>query len=250
MIIQPYSHQEALVQFPVQYELGDGLITLYPLTLGAVIDLNRALRSEFLSQLEDKGLSGQESIDYHSNLLKIVDGMNFETGKGREFFFSSTKLLIPFVRHLCRFNEEWSESRLSRILFPFGAVEEDGLVKIIEMKTAVTRQLPEPPSLNIRHKEPRYKATQEETEARIYKSFAEKFGWNWEQIQKLTEYQVFWYSYLFPEEREHIEEMDEMANKDNPPGTLPIPNNPNVKQITDPEEIRQWMMENMNKKQS
>ena len=247
MIIQPYSHQEALVQFPVQYELGDGTITLYPLTLGAVVDLNRTLRTSFLSQLEDSTLTGEEAVNYNANLLKIVEAMNFETGKGREFFFSSPKLLVYFVCHLCRFSEEWSESRLSSILFPYGTVEEAGLIRVIEMKTAVTRQLPEPPKLNIRHKEPRYKATQEETEARIYKSFAEKFGWNWEQIQKLTEYQVFWYSYLFPEEREHIEEMDEMANKDNPPGSIPPPSNPNVKQITDPEEIRAWMMENMKK---
>ena len=243
-MIKPYTHQEALAQFPVDYELGEDTITIYPLTLRSVIDVNQKVRSEFIRSLEDITLTGQELIDYNAQLYKISESMTFETGKGREFFISNPKLLVYFVRHLNRFSEEWSDSRLTSLLFPYGTVNESALLLVMEMKMAVTRKLPEMPTLNIQYKPPKYRATQEETEARIYKSFAEKFGWTYKDILELTEYQVFWYSYLYPEEREHIEEMDALSHKNDNGfnnSSLPISTNPNVKQITDPEEIRLWM---------
>jgi hypothetical protein len=246
-MIQPYTHQEALAQFPVSYPLGKDTITIYPLTLRAILDINRKLRTEFLTKLEDTEIQGKEAVEYNAKLLKIADTLNFESGEGREYFLNSPTILVHFVRHLCRFDDNWSEERLNKLLFPLGEVTNEALVLIIEMKTLVTRALPPFPKLDIQPREPKYKATQEEIEAKVFKSFAEKFGWNYNDVLDLTEYQIFWYSYLFPEEREHIEEMDALSSKNHTPGSLPTPTGANVRQITDPAEIQAWIKANMNK---
>lgn len=67
--------------------------------------------------------------------------------------------------------------------------------------------------MNVRHRKPRYRATRDEREARVFKQLPEKFGWGHGQVLALTEYQIFWHTYLYPEEREHLEDMDAMSSQ-------------------------------------
>ena len=85
---------------------------------------------------------------------------------------------------------------------------------VTEIRRAVYRSTPPAPKLNIPDKRPKYETTPEEGEVRIFKMLADKFGWTYRQVLDLTDYQIFWYTYMFPEEREHTEELYDIAHKD------------------------------------
>lgn len=253
-MIIPYTEQDALAQAPVYYKVGDEEVLIYPLRLGDLIKINGYVRNRYVRK-ETAGTEHLDSIsrrEFIDDFIKRIEGFDFLTGDGHLFFINDLPSLVFYVKHLLRFQDGWDDRRIQETFFP-GGVDDLALTRIVEMRLALYCETPPIPPLNITNKEPRYEATKEEQIARIYKKLADSYHWTWDQVLDLTEYQVYWYNHLFPEERQHIEEMDEMAHKNDrgPTGTgtsrVDVPYQPNTIHFNSPEEYEAWLAEKQSK---
>ncbi len=242
-MIVPYSHKFALAQVPVLYPYKDVVLRLYPLRLRDALDMDMWLQARFVKEyqnnialIEDKELRDE----FVKTLGQTIGRISLQNNNGYQLLWNNIDALCHFIYLLTR--GEWSEDRLSDLFFGEGLTSEV-LDTILEMRIAVWCDLPEIPKLNIVEKKPRYEHTEEELVARIYHTMATKYNWTYEQVLDLTEYQAFWYSYLFPEEREHYEEMDEMAHKTESASSRPandVPRKPGTIHFNSPDEYERW----------
>lgn len=250
-MIIPYTEQDALIQAPVYYKAGDEELLIYPLRLGDLIKLNGYIRYRYVT-IET---AGTEHLDDESrqlfidDFIKKLDGFDFLSGHGYKFFISDIPSLVYYIKSMVRFHPDWTDAKIRDVFFSNG-ITELALVRITEMRLAVHCEAPPNPTLNITDKPPKYEPTQEEMVAKVYKSLAEKYHWTYEQVMNLTDYQVHWYTHLFPEEREHIEDMDEMAHKNDRNGVtgtgssrVDVPYQPNTIHFNTPEEYEAWLAE-------
>lgn len=244
-LMLPYSHQEALTQAPVPFTVGGEKVKVYPLTYGALLDLNNQLRRRFFQQFDGQVelLPEAEQEDFIKPIIETAEKLDFQSGTGYQFFLSDLDLQVLLVWHLCRFQEEDKKNWIQGQIFPNG-LSQESLVLIFAMQRAVYRKLPPSPKLNIPDKRPKYEVNSEESDAKIFKLLGEKYHWSYRDVLNLTEYQVFWYTYLFPDEREHIEELEEIAHRnDNAgPGNGPdVPYQPGTLHFNSPEEYEAWL---------
>ncbi len=212
-LLLPYSHEAALGQLPVSYRINGVTLLLYPLTLRSALEMDQWLRQEYLRQYEGRivVLPESERNEFAATMLETTAKMTFQYGPGYQFFITNFDAMVRLVRYLCR--DKVKERKIRNVVF-FGGLTEKAIQAVTEMRLAVHRPIPPAPKLNIPSKQPKYETTQEEGEARIFKMLADKYGWTYRQVLDLTDYQVFWYTYMFPEEREHAEELHDIAHRD------------------------------------
>lgn len=243
-MIFPYPHTAALAQIPVPYPYKDEILNIYPLRLRDVLDMDMWLKSrvvlEYHHQIEL--LPPSEREEFVAGMSDIISDINGSSGRGYRFLWENESALLHLSVLLTR--GMVPEEHLRELLFPNGFSEE-AVDTITEMKRAVWRDLPPIPKLNIVEKKPRYEATKEESEARIYHMLAEKYHWTYEQILDLTDYQAFWFGYMFPEEREHYEDMDAMIHQSRVSmeannAEMPPAPKPGVIHFNSPEEYEAW----------
>ena len=251
-MIIPYTEQDALAQAPAYYHVGDETVLIYPMRIGDLLRVNGYVRDRYVMQ-ETAGiehLDSQIKREFIDDFLTKLEGFDFLTGDGQMFFLTDLPSMIYYVKHLMRFPEGWDDQRIQQVFFPKG-VGDLAVTRIAEMRIALFCETPPMPQLNITHKEPRYETTKEEQVARIYKKLADSFHWTYQQVLGLTDYQVYWYMHMFPEERQHVEEMDEMANKNGPTGTgssrVDVPYQPGTLHFNSPEEYEAWLAEKQSK---
>ena len=243
-MIFPYPHTAALAQVPVPYFYKGETIILHPLRLRDVLDMDMWMRSRVVKEYYEKIelFPPEEREEFVKEFGEKIAEIDTSTGKGNAILWRNSEALTHLVFLLTR--GELEEKKIRDLLFPNGFNKESVEV-VLEMKQAVWRDLPPIPELKIVEKKPRYEATKEENEARVYHMLAEKYHWTYEQILDLTDYQAFWFGYMFPEEREHYEDMDAMvqqsrasraARESEPP---PAPK-PGVIHFNSPEEYEAW----------
>ena len=249
-MIIPYTEQDALVQAPVYYKAGEEEVLIYPLRIGDLIRLNGYVRYRYIKK-ETEGIEHLENEirrEFIDDILTRIEGFDFLSGLGYRFFLSDLPSLLLYVRCLLRAEETTSDEWIRKTFFPNG-IDELAIIRIAEMRVALHIDTPPIPALNIENKPPKYETTKEEQVARIYKSLADKFHWTYKQVLDLTDYQIYWYTHLFPEEREHIEEMDEMSHKNDRGVTgtgtsrVDVPYQPNTLHFDSPEEYEAWLAE-------
>ena len=243
-MIFPYPHSAALAQMPVQYFYKGETLVLYPLRLRDVLDMDMWLKTRVVQEYYDKVelFPPGEREEFIKEIGEKIAEIDTSTGRGYTIMWRNADALVHLVVLLTRGKVE--ENKISELLFPNGFTEESSDV-VLEMKQAVWRDLPPIPKLNIVEKKPRYEATKEENEARVYHMLAEKYHWTYDQILDLTDYQAFWFGYMFPEEREHYEDLDAMVQQsratrmagDDAPDPAP---KPGVIHFGSPEEYEAW----------
>lgn len=248
-MIIPYTERDALIQAPVYYKVGSETVLIYPLRLGDIIKINGFVRYRYVLR-ETAGseyLDDEVKQEFIDDVIERLTDFDFLVGDWHRFFLSDLPSLVYYVRHILRSPSDWDDERIVKVFFPNG-ITDLALIRIAELRLSLHCDTPPIPKLNITDKPPRYEPTNEEQIARVYKSLADKFHWTYEQVMNLTEYQVYWYMHLFPEEREHIEEMDEMAHKNDRGGVtgtgtsrIDVPYQPNTLHFNTPEEYEAWL---------
>ena len=243
-MIFPYPHSAALAQVPVPYFYKDAVLLIYPLRLRDVLDMDMWLKSRVVKEYHDQVelLPPGEREEFVAGLSDIIAGINGSSGRGYRLLWSNADALLHLAVLLTRGVVE--EDRLRELIFPNGLTEESVDV-VTEMKRSVWRDLPPVPELKVVEKKPRYETTKEESEARIYHMLAEKYHWTYDQILDLTDYQAFWFGYMFPEEREHYEDIDAMIHQSKASlearGAEASPSpKPGVIHFNSPEEYEAW----------
>jgi len=241
-MIIPYSHRAALAQMPVTYYYKGESLLIYPLRLRDVLALDSWLQSRFVKEYYDRVdlVPEEERKEFVDQLGRIIAGISSQSDTGHRLLWGNSDAMCYLVHLLTR--GEWTEERAAGLFFPTGVTPEAQMA-IMEMRDSVWRETPEAPKLNITEKPPKYQHTPEELDARVYHAMASKYQWTYDQTLDLTDYQVFWYSYMFPEEREHYEEMDAMANKrpaSGNNGRPDVPYQPGTIHFSSPEEYEAW----------
>lgn len=243
-MIFPYPHSAALAQMPVPYFYKGESLTLYPLRLRDVLDMDMWLKSRIVKEYYEKVelFPPGEREEFIKEMGEKIAEIDISSGRGHVLLWRNSDALIHLVSLLTRGRVE--EKKIQELFFPNGFSDE-AVDAILEMKQAVWRDLPPIPKLNIVEKKPRYEATKEENEARVYHMLAEKYHWTYDQILDLTDYQAFWFGYMFPEEREHYEDLDAMAQQSrasrlsDESEPLPSPK-PGVIHFNSPAEYEAW----------
>lgn len=146
---------------------------------------------------------------------------------------------------LCRNNDQWPESRIKDIMFPNGQITENALIWLGEMQMAVRRDIPPVQQLPDSDKAP-LTYTPEESVVRIYRSLGEKYNWTYRQCLELTDYQVYWYLYMLPEDIARLNELNDMIAKNKETSGKSAGSNdtplPNIKKFDTPEEYEAWLV--------
>ena len=194
-------------------------------------------------------LPPSEREEFVAGMSDIISDINGSSGRGYRLLWSNVEALLHLVVLLTR--GQIPEQHLRELLFPNGFSGE-AVDIITEMKRAVWRDLPPVPELKVVEKKPRYETTKEESEARIYHMLATKYGWTYDQILDLTDYQAFWFGYMFPEEREHYEDLDAMVHQSRAAmeaggAEQPPSPKPGVIHFNSPEEYEAWKAKQNNK---
>ena len=229
-----------MAQTPVHYRLQDNVrtVVLYPIRQGDAIEFDNWLKYQYVYSLNHQVelLPPSERQPFIEGILNEVERFDHQYGKGNEYLLASIDGLVRYIALLTRY--QWQEPDIRAFFFPNDRISETALQIIDEMRLAVFRQIPpDPPQPNINRKRREY--NEEEAVVRIYRSLGEKYHWTYQQCLELTPYQVFWYLYLLPEEREQIEELHRLSKQNSdtfdkpelPPGTI---------RFNSPEEYEAW----------
>ena len=248
-MIFPYPHTSALAQVPVPYLFKKEVLMLYPLRLRDGLELDMFLRGLYLKNYGEKAKlipEGDRSA-FVADFGKTLSEISYQRGVGHSVLWGSQDAMVYLVYLLTR--KKVPEERLRELLFGNG-LDRESLTAVSEMYNAVICPTPPVPKLDIPSKKPKYESTRQEREARIYHTMAKEFRWTYEQVLDLTEYQIFWYLYLYPDEREHHEEMHAMAHRngdgDLEGGGAPT-STPGVIHFNSPEEYEAWKAKQANK---
>ena len=234
-MILPYSHKAALAQAPVPFQINDRTILLYPIRQGDAIQFDVWLQYQYAKQYGGQVnlLPPQERKAFIARILDEAE--KFDQYSGYRFIISNVDAMVRYVQILTRF--EWDEQDIRVTLFPDNEITDGTIATVDMMRTAVSRPIPpEPPQPNVNRKRREY--SDEESVVRIYRSIAEKYHWTYQQCLDLTPYQVFWYLYLMPEERELMEDMERMSKSKT---DIPHAFEPNVRRFNSPEEYEEWL---------
>ena len=231
-----------MAQIPVPYIFKDETFLVYPLRIRDTLDLDMFLRGLYVKGYGTRAKLIPESdrAAFLSDFGKTLSEISYQRGVGHSVLWGSPEAMSHLVFLLVR--GAVSEERIRKVFFGRG-LDRDSLTAISEMFNAVICPTPPVPKLNIPPRKPKYESTEKEREARIYHTMAKEFRWTYEQVLDLTEYQVFWYLYLFPDEREHHEEMHAMIHRNGDGGSegggAPT-STPGVIHFNSPEEYEAW----------
>lgn len=228
-----------MAQTPVPYMLGGDTLWLYPVRQCDHIKFNTWLQYQYAQSFKQKlDIVPPEDravmIDY---ILEVVANFDYETDEGQKFMRTSISALIEYAHILLR--GAVTKLYLQDILFKDNTITETSLQTFDEMRLAVFRPLPpDPPQPHTNQKRREY--TDDEAAIRIYRSLGEKYDWTYQQCLELTPYQVFWYLYLMPEEREQIEELQRLAIQNQSKfSEPPVPQG--AIHFNSPEEYEAWL---------
>lgn len=238
-----YSTQFALAQIPVSFRLGSGRILIHPLRLRDVLVMEAWLRDRFIEAYEERAslLDREEDREaFLAGVYPTVPTLSFMSGPGHDFLCTDLPSIVHLVWLMGRGLNGWTEER---VLEEFRRFDLDGAVSLmLKMRVSVWKEPPAQAKLAIADRRPKYEMTDDEVVARVYHSLADKFHWGYEQVLDLTEYQIAWYLHLFPEEREHIEELDAMSHRSERQanGNPDVPYQPGTIHFNSPEEYEAW----------
>lgn len=247
-MLLPYSHKSAMAQTPVPYTMpDDSIIMLYPATVGMIQEFTVWLQARYTAQFAPLIASMPDDVrpGFFETLYNGIATFDVTTGIGYAFLQTDADAMSRYIYMLARQPVDWSEERIKTLLFSQG-VTEYGLVHFTSIQMAVTRKLPESQPYPKTSKRKQREYTEEEAVVRVYRMLGEKYGWTYKQCLELTDYQIYWYLYMLPEEREQLEEMERMINESQskmsdsqlPSGTMM---NPNVIHFNTDEEYQAWL---------
>lgn len=245
-MLLPYSHKSAMAQTPVPYSMPDkSIIILYPATVGMLQEFTVWLQSRYVTQFAPLIAAMPDDVrpGFLETLFKGLDTFDASMGAGYAYLQTDAEAMSHYIYLLARQPADWTEDKIKTLLFPDGA-SDFGVLHFTSMKMAVSRTMPEPQPNPSSKKQREY--TDEEAVVRVYRMLGEKYGWTYKQCLELTEYQIYWYLYMLPEEKEQLEEMERMINEsrnqmpgtDIPSGTMV---NPNVIHFNTDEEYQAWL---------
>ena len=237
-MIFPYPHSAALAQVPVPYLFKGEEFLVYPLRLRDGLSLDMFLRGLYVRNYGEKAklIPEGDRSSFISDLGKTLSGISYQRGVGHSVLWGSPVAMTHLVYLLVR--GVVSEERIRELFFSRG-LDRESLTAVSEMFNAVICPTPSVPKLNIPPKKPKYEHTLLEREARVYHTLAKEFHWTYEQVLDLTEYQIFWYLYLYPDEREHHEEIHAMAHRGGEEGE-PSVTSSGLLHFNSPEEYEAW----------
>lgn len=238
-MIFPYPHTAALAQIPVPYPYKNEILNVYPLRLRDVLDLDMFLRGLYVKSYGTRVnlIPESDRPAFLSDFGKTLSEITYQRGVGHSVLWGSPEAMTHLVFLLVR--GAVPEDQIRELFFGSG-LDKDSLTAISEMFNAVICPTPPVPTLNIPKKKPKYEHTEQERAARVYHTLAKEFHWTYEQVLDLTEYQIFWYLYLYPDEREHHEEMHAMIHRGNGEDGEPSMASPGILHFNSPEEYEAW----------
>ena len=212
---------------------------LYPLRLRDGLDLDMFLRGLYIRSYGEKAklIPERDRSAFVSDFGKTLSEISYQRGVGHSVLWGSPTATAHLVYLLVR--GVFSEDRIKELLFA-GGLNRESLTAVSEMFNAVICPTPSVPKLNIPPKKPKYEHTALERDARIYHTLAKEFHWTYDQVLDLTEYQVFWYLYLYPDERVHHEEMHAMMHRGIGEDGEPTVTSSGLLHFNSPEEYEAW----------
>lgn len=239
----PYTHQAAMAQTPVPFSLSSGnVITLHPLTIGASQEFLTWLQYKYIMQFSSLCVTVPIELqsEFQNTINTSMANFDIKSGIGQEYFLQNEEALLHYIEFLTRHDPQWPVDRIKSNILPYG-IEPNAVQLVLDLSSAVTRPIPPPPPMpNIEQKHRDY--TPEESVVRIYRSLGEKYHWTFDQCLALTDYQIYWYLYMLPEEREQIEELEAMTKScKNEYQPASAPTGPNFIHFNTAEEYNMWL---------
>ncbi|MGI5832955.1 MAG: hypothetical protein ACOX6D_10590 [Thermoguttaceae bacterium] len=232
----PYPHEAALAQIPVPYPYEDEVLWVYPLRMKDCLQLDMYIRSMYIKEYGTKValIPEGDRETFKKEFGETVAALTHTRGVGQSVLWSSPSAMTYLVFLLLR--GAMTEAAIGDLFFSIG-LNQGALLAIHEMHRSVYIDPPSPPKLDVPERKPKYSYTSLERVAQIYHSLGEKYHWTYEQVLNLTDYQVYWYMYLFPGEREHIEELYSVSRSDTNDSS---PVGSGVIRFNSPEDYERW----------